>query len=138
MLIILQVTDAVIETVANVIMDAKKRQDSPDRKSSSAILQSVEAQVSLTLQQKGKVSIQQDTIHVEAVIIDRKEASDGFSFVSVQQESAGSRSPKEGSLDGTELKTFTNASEVPKDVLASIQLPANINDLLPHGNIQEK
>ncbi len=65
--------------------------------------------------------------------IDRKEASKGFSFVSVQQESAGSRSPKEGSLEGTEIQTFTNASEVPKEVVASIQLPATILDLLPQS-----
>ncbi|XP_033630633.1 adhesion G-protein coupled receptor G4-like isoform X2 [Asterias rubens] len=129
-----EVTDAVIETVSNVIMNAKETQDSPDSKSSSAIIQSVEAQVSLTLQQEGKVSIQQDTIHVEAVSIDPIDASNGFSFASVQQETAGSRSPQEGSLDGTEIKTFTNASEIPSDVVASIKLPANIMYLLRQGN----
>ncbi|XP_071797059.1 uncharacterized protein [Asterias amurensis] len=125
-----EVTDAVIETVSNVIINAKETQDSPDSKSSSAIIQSVEAQVSLTLQQEGEVSIQQDTIHVEAVSIDPIDASNGFSFASVQQETAGSRSPQEGSLDGTEIKTFTNASEIPNDVVASIKLPANIIYLL--------
>ncbi|XP_071797065.1 adhesion G-protein coupled receptor G7-like isoform X2 [Asterias amurensis] len=129
-----EVTDAVIETVSNVIMNAKETQDSPDSKSSSAIIQSVEAQVSLTLQQEGKVSIQQNTIHVEAVSIDPIDASNGFSFASVQQETAGSRSPQEGSLDGTEIKTFTNASEIPNDVVASIKLPANIIYLLRQGN----
>ncbi|XP_071797063.1 uncharacterized protein [Asterias amurensis] len=129
-----EVTDAVIETVSNVIMNAKETQDSPDSKSSSAIIQSVEAQVSLTLQQEGKVSIQQDTIHVEAVSIDPIDASNGFSFASVQQETAGSRSPQEGSLDGTEIKTFTNVSEIPNDVVASIKLPANIIYLLRQGN----
>ncbi|XP_071797056.1 uncharacterized protein [Asterias amurensis] len=128
------VTDAVVETVSNVIVNAKETQDSPDSKSSSAIIQSVEAQVSLTLQQEEKVSIQQDTIHVEAVSIHPIDASNGFSFATAQKESAGSRSPQEGSLDGTEVKTFTNASEVPKGVVASIQLPANINDLLPQGS----
>ena len=129
-----QVTDAVVETVSNVIVNAKETQDSPDSKSSSAIIQSVEAQVLLTLQQEGNVSIQQDAIHVEAVSIDPIDASNGFSFATAQKESAGSRPPQEGSLDGTEIKTFTNASEVPKGVVASIQLPANINDLLPQGN----
>ncbi len=128
-----KVTKAVIETVANIITNAKESKGTPDSKSSSAIVKSVEAQVALTLKQGGNVSIKQDAIHVKAVSIDRKEARKGFSFVSVQQESAGSRSPKEGSLDGTEIKTFTNASEVPKEVVASIQLPATILDHLPQS-----
>ncbi|XP_033630594.1 uncharacterized protein LOC117292594 [Asterias rubens] len=126
-----EVTEAVIQTVANVITNVQESQGTADSTSSSAIVKSVEQQVSLTLQQGGNVSIQQETIHVKAVSIDPQKASNGFSFASVQQESAGSRSPQEGSLDGTEVKTFTNASEVPKDVVASIQLPASILDHLP-------
>ncbi|XP_033630027.1 adhesion G-protein coupled receptor G4-like isoform X2 [Asterias rubens] len=126
-----EVTEAVIQTVANVITNVQESQGTADSTTSSAIVKSVEQQVSLTLQQGGNVSIQQETIHVKAVSIDPQKASNGFSFASVQQESAGSRSPQEGSLDGTEVKTFTNASEVPKDVVASIQLPASILDHLP-------
>ncbi len=126
-----EVTKAVIETVANVITNSKKNKGTPNSKSSSTIVKSVEAQVALTLKQGGNVSIKQDAIHVKAVSIDRQEASKGFSFVSVQQESAGSRSPQEGSLDGTEIKTFTNASEVPKEVVASIHLPTTILEHLP-------
>ncbi|XP_071793327.1 adhesion G-protein coupled receptor G7-like [Asterias amurensis] len=126
-----EVTKAVIQTVANVITNVQESQGTADSTTSSAIVKSVQQQVSLTLQQGGNVSIQQKTIHVKAVSIDPQKASNGFSFASVQQESAGSRSPQEGSLDGTEVKTFTDASEVPKDVVASIQLPASILDHLP-------
>ena len=128
---LLKVTKAVIQTVANVITNVQESQGTADSTTSSAIVKSVQQQVSLTLQQGGNVSIQQETIHVKAVSIDPQKASKGFSFASVQQESAGSRSPHEGSLDGTEVKTFTDASEVPKDVVASIQLPASILDHLP-------
>ena len=139
MIFLLKVTEAVIQTVANVITNVQESQGTADSTTSSAIVKSVEQQVSLTLQQGGNVSIQQETIHVKAVSIDPQKASNGFSFASVQQESAGSRSPQEGSLDGTEVKTFTNASEVPKDVVASIQLPASILDHLPpaFGNDME-
>ncbi|XP_071797061.1 uncharacterized protein [Asterias amurensis] len=126
-----EVTKAVIQTVANVITNVQESQGTADSTTSSAIVKSVQQQVSLTLQQGGNVSIQQKNIHVKAVSIDPQKASKGFSFASVQQESAGSRSPQEGSLDGTEVKTFTDASEVPKDVVASIQLPASILDHLP-------
>ncbi|XP_071797060.1 uncharacterized protein [Asterias amurensis] len=126
-----EVTKAVIQTVANVITNVQESQGTADSTTSSAIVKSVQQQVSLTLQQGGNVSIQQKTIHVKAVSIDPQKASNGFSFASVQQESAGSRSTQEGSLDGTEVKTFTDASEVPKDIVASIQLPASILDHLP-------
>ncbi|XP_071788134.1 uncharacterized protein [Asterias amurensis] len=126
-----EVTKAVIQTVANVITNVQESQGTADSTTSSAIVKSVEQQVSMTLQQGGNVSIQQETIHVKAVSIEPQKASNGFSFASVQQESAGSRSPQDGSLDGTEVKTFTDASEVPKDVVASIQLPASILEYLP-------
>ena len=120
----------------HVIINAQADSGSPVGKSSSAIIKSVETQVSLTLQQEGHVSIQEDTIHVEAVSLDPNDASNGLSFVSIQKQSTdGKESPQDSKLDNTKIKIFTNTSEIPQDdVLASIQLPGNIIDLLPYGN----
>ncbi|XP_022088885.1 adhesion G-protein coupled receptor G6-like [Acanthaster planci] len=130
-----KVTRSVVKTVSNVIQSVKTTPDQSvdDAGSSSAIVQSVETQVSLTLQQEGQVRIQQDTVHVEAVSLALKKASGGFSFVSTpqspgQQDSSDGR--QRGTLTGTEVKTFENASDIPKDVVAAIGLPANIVDLL--------
>ena len=127
----------VVETVNNVIANAETTSDSSvDAGSSSAIVQSVETQVSLTLQQEGQVSIQQDTVHVEAVTLDTDQASNGLSFASIPQQSwlPGQGATREGTLAGTEVKTFVNASQIPTERLASIRLPANVIDLLHSAN----
>ncbi|XP_038051570.1 uncharacterized protein LOC119724542 [Patiria miniata] len=133
-----EVTELVIQTVSNVIMSTSQTPDSQTPEvnagSSSAIVQSVEAQVSLTLRQEGHFSVQQDTIHVEAVSLDPVQASNGLTFVSAPQQQTGQSSPQDGSLAGTKVTTTVNASEVPHDVIASIRLPANIVDLLQAGN----
>ncbi|XP_038051797.1 adhesion G-protein coupled receptor G6-like [Patiria miniata] len=126
-----EVTELVIQTVSNVIMSTSQTPDSQTPEvnagSSSAIVQSVEAQVSLTLRQEGPVSIQQDTIHVEAVSLDQMQVSNGLTFVSAPEQETGQSSPQEGSLVGTKVTTLVNASdEVPQDVIASIRLPASI------------
>ncbi|XP_038052381.1 uncharacterized protein LOC119725091 [Patiria miniata] len=124
-----QVTELVLESVSNVIMNTPDSQTpNINAGNSSAIIQSVERQVSLTLRQEGQVSIRQDTIHVEAVSLDPVQSRNGLSFVSVRQPGQGS--PQEGSLVGTEIKTFMDAYEIPKgiDVVASVQLPRNIVD----------
>ncbi|XP_038047601.1 adhesion G-protein coupled receptor G6-like [Patiria miniata] len=126
-----EVTELVIQTVSNVIMSTSQTPDSQTPEvyagSSSAIVQSVEAQVSLTLRQEGPVSIQQDTIHVEAVSLDPMLVSNGLTFVSAPEQESGQSSPQEGSLVGTKVTTLLNASDdVPQDVIASIRLPANI------------
>ena len=58
--------------------------------------------------------------------------------MSVQKQSSdqtpGQASPQEGTLSGTEVKTFMNTSQIPKNVVASIRLPANIVDLLQSAN----
>ena len=131
----MKVTESVLETVNNVIVSYEPDLDSPDGGvSSSAIVQSVETQVTQTLQQEGKVGIQQDTIHVEAVSLDPMLASNGLSFVSIQY--AGQVQPQEGTLDGTQVMTFLNSKDIPRDidVLASIRLPGNIADLLQSAN----
>ncbi|XP_038051569.1 uncharacterized protein LOC119724541 [Patiria miniata] len=130
-----EVTKLVVKTVSNVIKSTASAPDSStaDAGSSSAIVHSVETQVALTLRQEGEVSIRQDTIHVEAVSLDPKRASGGFSFVSAPSSPdlpVGPGAPQEGTLAGTEVKTFENASDIPDDVVASIRLPANIVDLL--------
>ncbi|XP_038052771.1 adhesion G-protein coupled receptor G2-like [Patiria miniata] len=118
-----EVTELVLETVNNVIM-ASAEPDSVNSASSSAIVRSVETQVSLTLRQEGNVSIRQETIHVKAVSLDRAQYSNGFSFVSVRQPGQGP--PPEGSLDGTQVETY--GDEIPSDidVVASVQLPGSI------------
>ena len=124
-----------LEAVNNVIVSYEPDLDSPDDGvSSSAIVQSVETQISLTLRQEGKVSIQQATIHVEAVSLDLMLASNGLSFASIQR--AGRAPPHEGTLDGTEVITFSNGTDIPQDidVLASIRLPGSIVDLLQSAN----
>ncbi|XP_038052393.1 deleted in malignant brain tumors 1 protein-like [Patiria miniata] len=127
-----EVTELVLKTVSNVIMSVGKTPDSqtPDINAgnSSAIIQSVEHQVSLTLRQEGKLSIRQDTIHVEAVSVDPTLAQNGLSFVSVRHPGQGS--PQEGSLVGTEVQTFMDSNNIPLgiDVLASVQLPGKIID----------
>ncbi|XP_038052395.1 adhesion G-protein coupled receptor G6-like [Patiria miniata] len=129
-----EVTKLVLETVNNVIMSGGETPDSqaPDfnGSSSSAIIQSLESQVSLSLRQEGNFSIRQDTIHVEAVSLDPTLAQNGLSFVSVRHPGQGS--PQEGSLVGTEVQTFMDSSNIPLsiDVLASVQLPRNIIDLI--------
>ncbi|XP_022088888.1 uncharacterized protein LOC110978300 isoform X2 [Acanthaster planci] len=130
-----EVTKLVVKTVSNVIQGVKTAPDQSvdDAGSSSAIVQSVETQVSLTLQQEGQVRIRQDTVHVEAVSLDAEKASGGFSFVSTPQppgQQDSSDGPQKGSLAGTEVKTFENASDIPKDVVAAIRLPASIVDFL--------
>ncbi|XP_038059975.1 uncharacterized protein LOC119730971 isoform X2 [Patiria miniata] len=133
-----EVTELVIQTVSNVIMSTSQTPDSQTPEvnagSSSAIVQSVEAQVALTLRQDGPVSIQQDTIHVEAVSLDPMQVTNGLTFVSAPKQQTGQSSPQEGSLVGTKVTTVVNASEVPQDVIASIRLPANIVDLIQAGN----
>ena len=122
-----QVAKLVVETVNNVIVNAETTSDSSvDAGSSSAIVQSVETQVSLTLQQEGRISIQQDTVHVEAVTLDPEQAGTGLSFVSLRQSDQGSQ--PEGTLAGSEVKTFGDTKEIPTDavVLASARLPGNI------------
>ena len=123
--------ELVVETVNNVIANAETTSDSSvDAGSSSAIVQSVETQVSLTLQQEGQVSIQQDKVHVEAVTLDPEQASTGLSFVSLRQSDQGSQ--PEGTLAGSEVKTFGDTKEIPTDavVLASARLPGNIMSVL--------
>ncbi|XP_038051558.1 hyalin-like [Patiria miniata] len=139
-----EVTELVLETVSNVIMSVGP--ETPDdfkpttieASTSSAIVKSVETQISLTLQQEGKVSIRQDSIHVEAVSLDPNLARDGLSFVSVKQSNVthpAQGSPQEGTLAGTKVETL-NSSVIPKDldVLASARLPGNIIDLLQSPN----
>ncbi|XP_038051809.1 uncharacterized protein LOC119724704 [Patiria miniata] len=133
-----EVTELVIQTVSNVIMSTSQTPDSQTPEvnagSSSAIVQSVEAQVSLTLRQEGPVRIQQDTIHVEAVRLDPMLVTNGLTFVSAPKQQTGQSSPQEGSLVGTEVTTVVNASVVPQDVIASIQLPASIVKKIQAGN----
>ncbi|XP_038058173.1 uncharacterized protein LOC119729609 isoform X2 [Patiria miniata] len=133
-----EVTELVIQTVSNVIMSTSQAPDSQTPEvnagSSSAIVQSVEAQVALTLRQEGPVSIQQDTIHVEAVSLPPMQVSNGLTFVSAPKQQTGQSSPQEGSLVGTEVTTLVNASKAPQDVIASIRLPANIVKLIQAGN----
>ena len=124
-----------METVSNVIQSAKMEPDtlSNDAGSTSAIVQSMETQISLNLQQEGEFSIQQDSVHVKAVSWDPAEATGGISFASVSKKPSGrepGQVPPGQSLSGTEVQTFTNTSQTPSDVLASVRLPANIIDLL--------
>ncbi|XP_038077322.1 adhesion G-protein coupled receptor G6-like [Patiria miniata] len=142
-----EVTELVLETVSNVIMSVGP--ETPDSEptqieagTSSAIVKSVETQISLTLQQEGKVSIRQDSIHVEAVSLEPNLTGNGLSFVSVKQSNVtypGQGSPQEGTLAGTEVETL-NSSVIPRDldVLASARLPGNIINLLPSPNAQLK
>ncbi|XP_033640242.1 uncharacterized protein LOC117300656 [Asterias rubens] len=125
-----EVAVAVVETVNNILVNQNTNDDlaNDNGVSSSGIVQSVEAQISSTLQQEGMVSIQQPSLHVEGVSLDPMEANGGFSFVSVQQPGG----PQEiGTLEGTEVKTF-NTSEIPPDieVVASAQLPQNIGEIV--------
>ncbi len=126
-----EVTHAVVETVNNIIENQNTNDDlaNDNGVSSSAIVQSVEAQISSTLQQEGMISIQQPTIHVEGVSLDPMEANGGFSFASIQIPGG---SQERGSLEGTEVRTFNRTSEIPQDieVVASIQLPQNIGEIL--------
>ena len=122
-----------LEAVNNVVLNNAFNPDSPDDDvSSSAIVQSVQTQVSLTLHQEGSISIKEDTVHVEAISRDPELASNGLIFASVRQETGQGQAPQEGTLDGTEVKTFDNTSDIPSDadILASIRLPGNIGDLL--------
>ncbi|XP_038044139.1 adhesion G-protein coupled receptor G6-like [Patiria miniata] len=142
-----EVTELVLETVSNVIMSVGP--ETPDSEptqieagTSSAIIQSVETQISLTLQQEGKVSIRQDSIHVEAVSLEPNQTRNGLSFMSVKQSNVtypGQGSPQEGTLAGTEVETLYS-SVIPEDldVLASARLPSNIINLLPSPNAQLK
>ncbi|XP_038051560.1 adhesion G-protein coupled receptor G6-like isoform X2 [Patiria miniata] len=140
-----EVTELVLETVSNVIMSVgPETHDSEPTQieagTSSAIVKSVETQISLTLQQEGKVSIRQDSIHVEAVSLEPNQTRNGLSFVSVKQSnvtSPGQGSPQEGTLAGTEVETLYS-SMIPKDldVLASARLPGNITNLLPSPDAQ--
>ncbi|XP_038051555.1 adhesion G-protein coupled receptor G6-like isoform X1 [Patiria miniata] len=145
-----EVTELVLETVSNVIMSVgpETSDDSEpttiEASTSSAIVKSVETQISLTLQQEGKVSIRQDSIHVEAVSLDPNQARNGLSFVSVKHSNVthpAQGSPQEGTLAGTKVETL-NSSVIPKDldVLASARLPDNIIDLLqsPYDNSSAK
>ncbi|XP_071804174.1 uncharacterized protein [Asterias amurensis] len=124
-----QVTKAVVETVNNILTNQNTNDDltNDNGVSSSGIVQSVEAQISSTLQQEDTISIQQPSLHVEGVSLDPIEANGGFSFVSVGSEESAS-----GSLEGTEVQTFNSTSDIPEDVevVASIQLPQNIGQLL--------
>ncbi|XP_022088720.1 uncharacterized protein LOC110978214 isoform X2 [Acanthaster planci] len=131
-----QVTELVVETVNNVANTASTSDSqSIDGSSSSAIIQSVENQVSLTLQQEGRVSIQEESILVEAVSVNPMEARGGLTFVSLPvEQQPGQSLPTSGSLAGTEVKTVLNTSEIPEQVVASIRLPANIVDLIQAGN----
>ncbi|XP_022106237.1 hyalin-like isoform X2 [Acanthaster planci] len=127
-----EVAELVVQTVSNVIKSTETTADSktPDINAgnSSAIIRSVEAQVSLTLRKEGKVSIRQDKVHVEAVSLDPEKASGGFSFVSARQ--AGQELPRDGSLGGAEVNTFFDTKDIPADieVVASVRLPGNIAD----------
>ena len=71
---LLQVAELVVETVSNVISSVEPSStavEAIDKNVTSAIVKSVESQVSLTLQEEGEVSIRQESIHVEAVSLDR-------------------------------------------------------------------
>ena len=131
-----KVTELVVQTVNNVANTASASDGEPvDARSSTAIIQAVEEQVSLTLQQEGRVSIQEEYLHVEAVSVDPGEVGRGLRFVSVPvQQQPGQGPPTAGSLEGTEVRTLLNTSEIPDDVVASIQLPANIHDLIQAAN----
>ncbi|XP_033640186.1 low-density lipoprotein receptor-related protein 2-like isoform X3 [Asterias rubens] len=128
-----QVTNAVVETVNNILTNPNTNDDlaNDNGVSSSGIVQSVEAQISSTLQQEDTISIQQPSLHVEGVSLDPMEANGGYSFVSVGSEESAS-----GSLEGTEVQTFNSTSDIPEDVevVASIQLPQNIGELLQSGD----
>ncbi|XP_022088749.1 uncharacterized protein LOC110978239 [Acanthaster planci] len=134
-----KVAELVLDTVSNVILTVGRTTDTEsqptkiDAKSSSAIVQSVEAQISLTLQQEGQISIRQDSIHVEAVSLDSTLATEGLSFVSVKQSTT--LDPRQGPLAHTDVKTL-HSTVIPKDldVLASAQLPSNIIGLLQSPN----
>ncbi|XP_022097501.1 uncharacterized protein LOC110982977 isoform X2 [Acanthaster planci] len=124
-----EVTKLVLETVNNVINEGVEP-DAPDSaRSSSEIVRSVETQVALTLQEEGKVSIRQETIHVEAVSLDPEENRDGFSFASVLKPGQGSS--EEGSLVGTDVQTFDDDIPADVNVVASVQLPGSILDSIP-------
>ncbi|XP_022106239.1 adhesion G protein-coupled receptor A2-like isoform X2 [Acanthaster planci] len=122
-----EVTEAVLETVNNIILKADTSTVSNASSSTSSIVQSVQTQVSLTLQQEGHVSIRQDTVNVEAVSLDPEKASGGFSFVSVRRPGQV-ETPQDESLVGAEVETFFNTNEIPTDidVVASVFLPGNI------------
>ncbi|XP_022082816.1 adhesion G-protein coupled receptor G4-like [Acanthaster planci] len=124
-----EVTELVLEAVNNVIR-AGVEADTPDsRRSSSEIVRSVEKQVALTLQEEGRVSIRQETVHVEAVSLDPEENRDGFSFASVRKPGPGTT--EKGSLVGTAVQTFGDDIPADIDVVASVQLPRGILDSLP-------
>ena len=129
-----------LETVSNVIQNVGTTADTEtqpgeiDAESSSAIVRSVETQISLTLQKEGEVSIRQDSIHVEAVSLDPMQAREGLSFLSVKNSTT--LEPGQGPLAGTKVETL-NSTVIPEDldVLASAQLPSSIISLLqsPYG-----
>ena len=133
--LLIQVAELVVATVSNVITSAEPESPTTqeiERNTTSAIVQSVESQVSLTLQEEGEVSIRQESIHVEAVSLDRSEVKNGLSFVSVQHSGQGS-SPADASnsLAGTEIQRL-NSSQVPEDVqvVASVRIPPSILDFI--------
>ena len=95
-------------------------------RSSSDIVRSVEEQVSLTLQEEGRVRIRQETVHVEAVSLDPVDNRDGFSFASVRK--SGQKTTDEGSLSGTDVQTFDEEIPDDIDVVASVQIPGSILD----------
>ena len=133
----LQVAKLVVEAVSNVITSVEpSANEAIDKNVTSAIVKSVESQVSLTLQEEGEVSIRQESIHVEAVSLDRSQVKNGLSFVSVQQSGPGASSAEEdkSSLAGTEIQRL-NSTEIPEDVevVASVRLPGSVLESIRQG-----
>ncbi|XP_071786950.1 adhesion G-protein coupled receptor G7-like [Asterias amurensis] len=119
-----QVTQSVVEAVNNVIQNSEDSQElSNDPSSSSAIVRSVEDQVSQTLQNEGDVSIVQDTLQVEAISRNRSDIRNALIIASVRDET-NEDDENESGLQGSTIRTFIDAS-IETDVLASVQIPAS-------------
>ncbi len=119
-----QVTHSVVEAVNSVIQNSEASQKlSNDAASSSVIVQSVESQISLTLQKEGEVSIVQESLQVEAISRNLSEIRNGLTFASVKNQT-GLEEENEGSLQGSKILTFVDAS-VDTDVIGSIQIPGS-------------
>ena len=113
-----------VEAVNNVIQNSEDSHElSDDPNSSSAIVRSVEDQVSQTLQDEGDVSIVQDTLQVEAISRNRSDIRNALIIASVRDET-NEHDENEGGLQGSTIRTFIDAS-IDADVLVSVRIPAS-------------
>lgn len=76
----IQVTEAVIETISN-ILDGDVQQSDNSAKASSTILKSIDKQIERTLAEKGMFKSVQPNIAVEGVTVNKTKAGVGFKII---------------------------------------------------------